>query len=214
VTIEPREVDRTTQQFTYQGDHQVNGIAVPDIEPVFLYSIDPPVNWWPTWPGIPEVDPPSPACRANGTLLRERILHFRITHPDVELNFFTQAPPRCITGQPFVAGGYDGEDYAPALPQNAYREPGTIGAQVYTFVQRFGSFPWNTATALTEYVYRNAEFQFFIVGSVPIDRNISSDPVAHALFGRIEDKDQLDKRGADQLEELLAAQAAYATNGY
>ena len=46
VTIEPREVGKTTQQFTYQGDHLVNGIAVPDIEPVILYSV--PVNWWPT----------------------------------------------------------------------------------------------------------------------------------------------------------------------
>ena len=72
-----------------------------------------------TYPGLPWVQPPSPECLANATLLREKILHFRVAYPDEELYFFTQAPPRCITGQPFVGAGYEGEDFAPALPQNA-----------------------------------------------------------------------------------------------
>ena len=89
-----------------------------------------------------------------------------------------------------MGAGLPGEDYAPALPQNAYRKPGTNGAQVYTLIRRFKSYNWHTATEWIEYVYRNADFRFFIVESVPIDRSISSDPVSHAIFGRVKDKDQ------------------------
>jgi hypothetical protein len=216
VTLEPREVSKTTQQFTYQGDHLVDNVAVLSIRPVTHYCNA--TTWWATYPGLPGFHPPSAECVENATLLREKILRFQEEYPDLNalhgnplLHFFTDAPPYSITGQRFVGAGYPGEHYAAALPQNAYREPGTNGAQVYTLVGRFGSQDWHTATEWTEYVYRNAAFQFFIVGSVPIDRSISSDPISHAIFGRDEDWDQFEERGLVRHEEQLAAQAAYGT---
>jgi hypothetical protein len=142
------------------------------------------------------VSPPSPECIQNAADLSEKVELFRQDYEWVntlfgnpDLHFFVDAVPGSVSGVDYAGARANplGESYGPALPKNAFRGLGSIGSRSggvksivydaclgifgsYVYIGRFGSTEQDEHDEYTEYIFKNAQDQFFIVGSTVIAR--------------------------------------------
>jgi hypothetical protein len=114
-------------------------------------------------------------------------------YPD--LHFFVDAVLGSISGVDYAGerANPEGNPYGPALPKNAFRGQGSFGIRSggepriggvqsfiydahlgifgsYVYIGRFGSTEQDKHDKHTEYVFKNAQDQFFVVGSTVIAR--------------------------------------------